>query len=159
VLPLFRGPDLMTHLVGHVALRRCRFGDGLFVAVSLGQAFTRSGFDLTRHPLSLLSNGALGWLQITNFVVTGVLTLAGAVGLRRGRSADARGRRVRRDALALCGIHAAARGAPGNGERATGEPGAGQPVTRAQPPNRLSSNVRGVRCRERPGCHPRSICC
>ncbi|MCC5580142.1 DUF998 domain-containing protein [Microtetraspora sp. AC03309] len=55
----------------------------LWVVVSLAQAATREGFDLTRHPLSALSNGSLGWLQITNFLVSGVLTVAGAVGLRR----------------------------------------------------------------------------
>ena len=55
----------------------------LYVAVSLGQALTRDGFDLTRHPWSLLSNGALGWLQITNFVVTGLMVIAFAAGMRR----------------------------------------------------------------------------
>ena len=55
----------------------------LWAVVSLAQAVTRDGFDLTRHPLSMLSNGSLGWLQITNFLVAGVLTVAGAVGLRR----------------------------------------------------------------------------
>jgi hypothetical protein len=55
----------------------------LWSVVSLAQAATREGFDLTRHPLSVLSTGDLGWLQITNFVVAGVLTIAGAVGLRR----------------------------------------------------------------------------
>ena len=55
----------------------------LWSAVSLTQAATRPGFDLTRHPLSALSNGSLGWLQITNFLVAGVLTIVGAVGLRR----------------------------------------------------------------------------
>jgi Protein of unknown function (DUF998) len=55
----------------------------LWTVVSLAQAATREGFDLTRHPLSALSNGSLGWLQITNFVVAGVLTVAGAAGLRR----------------------------------------------------------------------------
>jgi hypothetical protein len=49
---------------------------------SLAQAFTRTGFDLGRHPISLLSLGSLGWLQIANFVVSGVLYVAGAVGLR-----------------------------------------------------------------------------
>ena len=44
----------------------------LWAAVSLAQAATRAGFDLTRHPLSALSNGSLGWLQIANFVVAGV---------------------------------------------------------------------------------------
>jgi hypothetical membrane protein len=55
----------------------------LWVVVSLAQAATREGFDLTRHPLSALGNGALGWLQITNFLIAGVLTIAGAIGLRR----------------------------------------------------------------------------
>ncbi|MGJ6964194.1 DUF998 domain-containing protein [Streptosporangium sp. G11] len=55
----------------------------LFAVVSLAQAFTREGFDLTRHPLSMLSTGDLGWLQIANFLLSGVLTVAGAVGLRR----------------------------------------------------------------------------
>jgi hypothetical protein len=54
----------------------------LFVVGSLVQAFTRTGFDLGRHPISLLSLGSLGWLQIANFVVCGVLFVAGAVGLR-----------------------------------------------------------------------------
>src|SRR5438094_8937570 len=55
----------------------------LFVGVVLIQALTRSGFDLTRHPLSLLSLGDLGWIQISNFVVTGVLSIACAIGMRR----------------------------------------------------------------------------
>jgi Protein of unknown function (DUF998) len=54
----------------------------LFVVASLVQAFTRTGFDLGRHPISLLSLGSPGWLQIANFVVSGVLYVAGAVGLR-----------------------------------------------------------------------------
>ncbi|KQV15377.1 MULTISPECIES: DUF998 domain-containing protein [unclassified Kitasatospora] len=55
----------------------------LWAAVSLAQAAAREGFDLTRHPLSALSNGSLGWLQITNFLVSGVLTVLGASGLHR----------------------------------------------------------------------------
>ncbi|WP_281689489.1 DUF998 domain-containing protein [Pseudonocardia thermophila] len=55
----------------------------VFGVVSLAQAFTREGFDLVRFPISMLSNGDLGWLQITNFVVSGLLTLAGALGLRQ----------------------------------------------------------------------------
>ena len=54
----------------------------LFVVASLAQAFTRTGFDLVRHPISLLSLGSLGWLQIANFAVSGVLYVVGAVGLR-----------------------------------------------------------------------------
>ncbi|GAB2466639.1 hypothetical protein GCM10027187_38540 [Streptosporangium sandarakinum] len=55
----------------------------VFGFVSLAQVFTRQGFDLLRHPLSMLSTGELGWIQITNFLVSGALTIAGATGLRR----------------------------------------------------------------------------
>src|SRR5918995_2732552 len=55
----------------------------LFLTVGLTQAFTRDGFDLSRHPLSLLSLGNLGWVQIANFVVTGGLFLACAAGMGR----------------------------------------------------------------------------
>jgi hypothetical protein len=55
----------------------------LFLAVVLVQAATREGFDLTRHPISLLSLGDRGWIQIANFVVTGGLYLACAIGMRR----------------------------------------------------------------------------
>jgi hypothetical protein len=55
----------------------------LWATVSLTQAFTREGFDLTRHPLSMLSIGSLGWLQIANFLIAGALMVAGAVGLAR----------------------------------------------------------------------------
>ena len=55
----------------------------LFAVVSLTQAVTRDGFSLTRHPLSMLSTGSLGWLQVTTFLVTGALILTGAGGLAR----------------------------------------------------------------------------
>jgi hypothetical protein len=69
-------PTLMLLACGVVA-------GPLFVAVALLQALTREGFDLGRHPLSLLSLGELGWIQIANFVVAGLLSIAFAVGLRR----------------------------------------------------------------------------
>jgi Protein of unknown function (DUF998) len=55
----------------------------LYMLVSLVQAFTRTGFDITRHALSLLTNGDLGWLQMVNFIATGLLITAGAVGMRQ----------------------------------------------------------------------------
>jgi hypothetical protein len=65
------------------ALLACAAAAGpLYVASGLTQALTREGFDLTRHPLSLLSNGALGWIHITTFLVAGLLTITGAAGLR-----------------------------------------------------------------------------
>jgi hypothetical protein len=54
----------------------------LFAVVAAAQVLTREAFDLSRHPLSLLSLGDLGWLQVGNFVVTGLLTVASAAGMR-----------------------------------------------------------------------------
>jgi hypothetical protein len=55
----------------------------LFTVVALLQAFTRTGFDLTRQQISLLSNGDLGWIQVANFLITGLLFVAGAIGMSR----------------------------------------------------------------------------
>jgi hypothetical protein len=55
----------------------------LFLGVWLIQALTRDGFDPSRHPLSLLSLGDLGWIQVANFVAAGALYLACAVGMWR----------------------------------------------------------------------------
>jgi uncharacterized protein DUF998 len=65
-------------------LLRCGVVAGpLYLVVGFAQALTREGFDLTRHPFSSLSLGDLGWLQITNFLVAGVLFVAAAAGMRR----------------------------------------------------------------------------
>ena len=69
-----------------------------YILVGLAQILTREGFDITRHPLSFMSLGDLGWIQITNFIVTGLLVIAGATGLRRLAQAD---KRLRRGALLL----------------------------------------------------------
>ena len=55
----------------------------LFTVVGLIQAYTRPGFDLTRNALSVLENGNLGWIQISSFLITGLLFVACAVGMRR----------------------------------------------------------------------------
>lgn len=55
----------------------------LYVVVALAQARTRDGFDLSKHAWSLLANGDLGWIQITNFIITGLLIVAAAIGLYR----------------------------------------------------------------------------
>jgi hypothetical membrane protein len=54
-----------------------------YIAVSVGQALVRDGFDLTRHEWSLLANGPGGWIQILNLVLTGLMVVAAAVGFRR----------------------------------------------------------------------------
>jgi hypothetical membrane protein len=58
-------------------------GAVLFVVVFLIDGATRPGYDPAYHPVSALSLGERGWLQITNFVVSGLLMVAFAVGLRR----------------------------------------------------------------------------
>lgn len=55
----------------------------LFMVVALVQSFLRPGFDLRRHAISMLSLGDLGWIQVTDFVASGVLFLALALGVRR----------------------------------------------------------------------------
>jgi hypothetical protein len=55
----------------------------IYMIVGLIQMAIRPGFDIRRHPLSLLSNGEMGWIQIANFLITGALLVAGAVGLKR----------------------------------------------------------------------------
>lgn len=55
----------------------------IYVAVSLAQAATREGFDLSRHAWSQLALGGPGWIQVTNLVATGLMIVAAAVGLRR----------------------------------------------------------------------------
>jgi hypothetical protein len=55
----------------------------VFAVAVLAQAATRDGFDLTRHPASLLATGDLGAVQVATFVACGVLMLAYGAGARR----------------------------------------------------------------------------
>lgn len=55
----------------------------LFVIESFIHAFLREGFDWIHHPASLLSLGELGWIQIGTFVLSGILYIASAFGLRK----------------------------------------------------------------------------
>lgn len=64
-------------------LLRCGAMAGpLYLAIGLAQALTRESFDVRRHALSLLSDGDPGWVQIASVLVSGVLVMAGAAGLR-----------------------------------------------------------------------------
>lgn len=55
----------------------------LYITVGVIQMLIRPGYDPTRHDLSLMSNGELGWIQIANFVMTGLLVIVGAFGMRQ----------------------------------------------------------------------------
>jgi hypothetical protein len=62
------------------ALLACGVLAGPVFVVTAGiQVLTRGGFDLGHHPISLLSLGDLGWIQIANFIVAGAGLIAGGV--------------------------------------------------------------------------------
>ncbi len=70
------------------AVTRALLGYGVLVgpfylAVGLIQAALRQGFDIKRHPLSVLANGPGGWVQTANFVLSGLMVVAAAVGIAR----------------------------------------------------------------------------
>lgn len=74
--------DMRTQ--GTKALLTCgMIADPLYITVGVLQILIRPGFDPTRNDLSQMSLGNLGWIQITNFIVTGLLVIASAVGMRR----------------------------------------------------------------------------
>ncbi|MGC5019966.1 DUF998 domain-containing protein [Micromonospora sp. DT47] len=60
----------------------------IFAASAVLQGLTRDGFDFRRHPVSLLSTGDLGWIQIATFLATGLLVLGAAVALRRSPATE-----------------------------------------------------------------------
>lgn len=55
----------------------------VFVGLAIIQMALRPGFDLNVHPISALSLGQFGWVQIVNFLLAGFLSLVTAVALRQ----------------------------------------------------------------------------
>jgi hypothetical protein len=55
----------------------------LNIVVVLVLGATRAGYDAWRLPDSSLELGPGGWIQITNYIVSGALLLGSAIGLRR----------------------------------------------------------------------------
>ncbi|WP_101951552.1 DUF998 domain-containing protein [Mycobacterium sp. 3519A] len=55
----------------------------IYVTAVAFQMVLRDGFDPTRHAASQLANGDLGWIQIATFLLTGAMTVAAAIGVRR----------------------------------------------------------------------------
>ncbi|MYT69758.1 MULTISPECIES: DUF998 domain-containing protein [unclassified Streptomyces] len=55
----------------------------LFIAAGMAQGLTRDGFDFTRNALSQLSLGSLGWIQVTAFLLTGLLVIGGSIAIRQ----------------------------------------------------------------------------
>ncbi|MFR9724018.1 DUF998 domain-containing protein [Streptomyces sp. MS19] len=54
-----------------------------FLVAGLVQGLARDGFDFGRNALSQLGLGALGWVQVAVFLLTGPLVAGGAVAVRR----------------------------------------------------------------------------
>ncbi len=75
----------------------------LYVGVGILEVALRPGFDIRRHALSLMSNGDWGWVQIASFVLSGVLVIAGAIGLK-GALAGGRGGKAVPILLMLYGL-------------------------------------------------------
>lgn len=73
-----RGTAVTRSLLGYGVI-----AGPFYLVVGLAQALTRDGFDLARHDLSLLANGPWGWVQITNLVLAGLMSIAAAIGVRR----------------------------------------------------------------------------
>ncbi len=69
---------------GRRGLLRCGAAAGpLFVSVFLIEGARRPDYKPLRHPVSSLSLGPRGWVQVANFAATGMLYIAGATGLAR----------------------------------------------------------------------------
>lgn len=88
------------------AMTRSLLGYGVvagvfYLTVGLVHALFRDGFDLSRHPLSLLTLGDLGWIQVTNLLLSGLMVVAAAFGLGRAL----RGRTAGRTITALVGLY------------------------------------------------------
>lgn len=74
----------MTRTIKPTVLLACGIALGpLFYATVTIQMLTRTGFDIKQHPLSLLSLGDAGWIQVANFMLCGLLAIACSVGMRR----------------------------------------------------------------------------
>lgn len=63
----------------------------LYLTVGVAQGLLREGFDFGRHPLSVLANGPLGWLQAANFLLSGLMVIAASAGVRQVLGREARG--------------------------------------------------------------------
>jgi len=66
------------------ALLRCGVIAGpLYILIGALQVLIRPGFDVRYNVLSQMALGDLGWIQTANFAVSGLLVLAGAIGIGR----------------------------------------------------------------------------
>jgi hypothetical protein len=62
----------------------------LYLTAGILQGLLRDGFSFARHPLSVLTNGPGGWVQIANLALNGALVIAAAAGFQRALGPKAR---------------------------------------------------------------------
>src|ERR1700757_685041 len=55
----------------------------VFEASVIVHGLTRHGFRIAHDDASLPANGPRGWIQVTTFLVPGVMTIAAAIGAQR----------------------------------------------------------------------------
>jgi len=77
------GIDLTAATKTRALLTCGAIGGPLFIVVFLIVGATRADYSAFLHPISSLSYGDLGWTQAANFIITGLLFLTFAIGLRR----------------------------------------------------------------------------
>ena len=82
---------------GAAAVTRSLLGYGVlsgvfYLVIGTGLGLTRTGFDFSRHALSLLTLGDYGWLQRANLIITGAMVIAAASGFRRALAGSPRAR-------------------------------------------------------------------
>jgi Protein of unknown function (DUF998) len=82
----------------------------LYVCVGTLEAVLRRGYDIRIHSLSLLANGPGGWIHSALLVVSGLLTLIGALGLASAQQHTGRRSYSMTIGLAMYGLGIAAAG-------------------------------------------------
>ena len=76
--PFNRGAAITRSLLGYGVLV-----GPFYLIVGIAQGLVRDGFDFRRHALSHLANGHGGWVQTANFVLSGAMVIAAAIGIAR----------------------------------------------------------------------------
>jgi Protein of unknown function (DUF998) len=75
---------VVANIQTRIFLLSCAEAAGpVYILVGLLEMLARRGFDIRRHALSLLANGEWGWIHSCMMVATGLLIIAGAVGIRQ----------------------------------------------------------------------------
>lgn len=64
----------------------------IYIIIGAIEILIRPGFDMRVNALSQMTLGDLGWIQVVNFIVAGLLVLAASYGIRKALSVDRLGK-------------------------------------------------------------------